>query len=331
MPTARGKLKSLLKSRKEKKKNPPRFRSLQLTLFKLAVWGLLFFGLISGLQALILGWREKVWISNSRLTVVVAQEDPIIYSFDPIQEKLTIFAIPHDTQVETSSSYGNLLVGNLWKLGEQEKMDGELLRLSLQKTLGIPIDAWVEERGSGLFDQNSLGWFSASWEALASGKLKTNLTFFDRASLVLGVGKLSIRDRREIDLVGNGVLVKTKLSDGMVGYKVVPEKSKIVLDILKDDLVFEEGKKIIIANATGKGGLASQTAQIGSVLGARVIGTQTSQEDVNNCEVRGKKEDINSLTSKRIASIFSCNVKETEKPGAADLEVILGKSFLEKF
>ena len=117
----------------------------------------------------------------------------------------------------------------------------------------------------------------------------------------------------------------------MVGYKVVPEKSKIVLDILKDDLVFEEGKKIIIANATGKGGLASQTAQIGSVLGARVIGTQTSQEDVNNCEVRGKKEDINSLTSKRIASIFSCNVKETEKPGAADLEVILGKSFLEKF
>ena len=168
MPTARGKLKSLLKSRKEKKKNPPRFRSLQLTLFKLAVWGLLFFGLISGLQALILGWREKVWISNSRLTVVVAQEDPIIYSFDPIQEKLTIFAIPHDTQVETSSSYGNLLVGNLWKLGEQEKMDGELLRLSLQKTLGIPIDAWVEERGSGFFDQNSLGWFSASWEALAS-------------------------------------------------------------------------------------------------------------------------------------------------------------------
>lgn len=332
MPTARGKLRGILKARKLKKSSSPRFKSsFQMTLIKLAVWAVLLIGTLALAQTLVSAWREKVWIPGTRLTIIVAQEDPIIYSFDPQQGKLLSFKVPKNTQVQTAGSYGPWLSGSLWELGKQEEKDGELLRLSLQKALGIPIDAWVEEDGTRFFENNTLGWVSASWQALVSGNLDTNLTFFDRASLIFGVGKLTIRDRREIDLESAGVIVPTKLSDGVRGFTVVPEKAKVALDSLRDDLVFEEEKKVIITNTTSKGGLATSTAQIGAVLGARVIGVDSSEEEVENCEIRGVKKDLNSLTTKRLAAIFSCEIKETSSSGAADLELILGKNFVERF
>ena len=152
------------------------------------------------------------------------------------------------------------------------------------------------------------------------------------AALIFNIGGLSVRDRKEIELEAFGIIVPSKLSDGLKGYIVIPEKAKVSLDSLRDDLVFKEEKKITITNTTTRGGLALSTAQIGAVLGARVIGAGTGQEDIQeDCLIRGKKDNINSLTAKRLALIFSCEIKEASPSGASDLELLIGEGFEKRF
>src|SRR3990167_6129084 len=124
----------------------------------------------------------------AKLIFVVASDNPKVYSYNPQAEKLVVFEIPANTQIETSRGYGQWFAGSLWKLGEQEKLRGELLRESVQKSLGLPVDGWIEERGEALFAPRKLGVMSALFEALTTTRIKSNLTFFDRLHLLMKVG-----------------------------------------------------------------------------------------------------------------------------------------------
>ena len=278
-----------------------------------------------------LSWKKQVWDVNTRITIVAAGENPTVYSYNPQTQKLLILKIPKNTQLATAYGYGDWMAQSLWDLGKQEKMNGELLRLSLQKSLQIPVDAWTNEAGSKLFDGNPLGWFSSLWEAIFVGKVETNLTFFDRFHVLTSLSKVRSADRYKVELDREGVLVKTKLQDGAEAYTVIPDQAKVFFSILRDDLVAGESKKVVIINATSKTGLAGQVANISSTLGARVIGTQSQDEEKGRCKVIGEEKQIGSLTARRLSAVFNCEVIEKEPLGSADLEIILGEEFAKTF
>lgn len=279
-----------------------------------------------------LAWTHRIWDGKSRFSVVVASEDPTVYSFNPQTGILTKMSIPAKTEIEASHGYGSWFVGSLWQLGYQEGKKGEVLENSLKKSFGIPVDAFVDGEGEVLFSARSLSFPVAVKEAVLSSSSRTNLTFFDRVSLLLNAAGAGPAKRQELDLPALRVLKKETLRDGTEGYKVVPEQAKITLEkSFRDELVFGEAKTASIVNASGKSGLAGEVAQVASVLGIRVVGVSTDREEKlkdDGCIILGNRESLASVSSQRLAELFDCEKQERDERG---LTIILGNSFAERF
>ncbi len=276
-------------------------------------------------------WLTRLWIPGSRVTIVVATENPKIYSYNPADGKLTIIEVPQNTQVDASYSYGTWQAHGLWGFGFQEGKKGNLLRASLQKSLGLPIDGWVDAQGEKLFTGATLDWPQALFQAVSSASLKTNLTFFDRMSLLLKVGTVGTSERENYSLEKQGVIKKTKLQDGSDGYVIIPEKAKAELEFLHDDRVFSEAQRVVVVNTTRTSGLATSVATVATTLGVRVIGTQSSDEQIGDCTVRGPKEKLNTLSSLRMVKVFGCKTQVKELSGPEDLEIVLGADFAKRY
>lgn len=261
--------------------------------------------LVSGSFKTYLSWKNRLWREGARFSVVVAEEEPALYSINSQTGKLVVVRFPAKTQVQTSHGYGEWFLGSLWQLGVQEGLGGEILANSLKKTFGIPVDAWIDKEG-----------------------LRTNLSLFDRARL-FRIWRMA--DRREIDLVSARVLLKHRFPDGVEGYLVVAEQAKVIFEKnLRDDAVFKEGKTVTVVNTTSKAGLAGEVAQLAAVLGARVIGADSKSGEVEDCLIKGEKSELSSVTARRLQRLLGCEVKEGET-ASAQLEVLLGDGFSEKF
>ncbi|MDO8503411.1 MAG: LytR C-terminal domain-containing protein [bacterium] len=296
-------------------------------IFLLGVFILLFWG----------GWRlfglfrNRVWRGDARITFVVHARDPIIYSLSPTQ-KLLSFKIPGNTQIETVGEYGTFPAGSLWELGQQKGKGGELLRLSIQRSLGISVDAWIGEGGGEFFSPRPLSRIVALKEAILGGGIATNLTFFDRLALLINLSSVNSADKKSLDLETSRVLKKQEFPDGASGFVVVPEQAKLIFQALRDEGIVREGKTLIVVNTTPQHGLAGKVADVAGALGVRVIAAQTegSARD-GHCVIRGKKEDLGSLSARRLSQVFQCEREDGEARGGAKLEIILGRDFVNTF
>lgn len=272
-------------------------------------------------------WQKSTWIPETRLTVVVAGYDPVIYSLEPESGKVLKATIPANTELETSRGMGKWFAGSLWELGRQEGKGGELLQKAVQKTFGIPVDAWVGEGGENLFEYSPLGILSSYQAAIVSGRARTNLTFYDRLSLKSASNTPG--NIEEVNLESLGVIKKSKLNDGTEGFAVVPEKTR-ALEVFRDDKVFVEGVKLEILNTSGKSGLALHVSQIVSNLGLRVINIETSTIDVDYCTIRATDTQSRTLGARRMRQIFACAV-EISSPEEQEVKLLLGKNFAKDF
>lgn len=311
-----------LRFRKEKRERfaPVRFLRVILILGVVFVFGLAILRLFED-------WQKRVWsLPGTRITVVVASSDPTIYSYNPQTNSLTIIEVPKTTQVEASSGYGKWLAGSLWQLGADEGKGGELLATSLEKALGLPIDGWISSQGEALFESRTLGVPSA----LRVMGSRTNLTIFDRLNIIMATSGVGVADRRSLDLVATA-LKKTQLPDGLEAYVPVPDKAKTVFGLLRDEIVFTEGKTLLVINTTSKQGIGLEVARIAGTLGVKVVGTQTVTREVEGCAIVGLQENINSYASRRLAQIFECETRVETPAGPGHLEIILGNGFAERF
>lgn len=323
---AQAKIDRLNAHRLSKKSNRQRKLTAGILLKRFLLFAFLLFAL--GLSWKIYSaWKNRIWDTDTRLTVAVAQENPTLYSYSPSSQELTIIVIPANTQVDAAGGYGSWLAGSLWDLGIQEKRR-ELLSFSLEKNLGVPVDGFIGLEG-GFFFQTT-PWPVKFFAALA-GNFATNLTFFDRLALVFGPGSVPTPNRRIINLEGQGVITKAVLSDGQEGFIVVPERAKVIFEALRDDKILSEGKTLIITNATDKKGLAGDVVRVASTLGVRVIGAQTAGQKVEDCLVKTRLASKDSVSVKRLAKIFGCSQEIGEFEGHADIEIVLGEGFAKRF
>lgn len=264
-------------------------------------------------------WQNKVWIEGARISVVIPLADPTVYSYDPQNQTVTSFSIPKTTEITLAGEYGNWPAGSAWQLGVNENK-AWLLSASIQKSLGLPVDAWVGQ--VGIFDKAPLSF-------LLEGK--TNLTFFDRLRLVAAVGKVGRLGRNQLDLVKLGVLKKTELADGQDGYIVVSEKIESVLDVLRDDRIFAEGKTVRIVNASGKSGLGAQGKRTATLLGLRVIGVDTGRQAFGGVCRLSAKQAATGLVYRRLMQVFGCEPSGQLPQGPADFEITIGEEFAKRW
>lgn len=310
---------------------PKKHKSYIALVIKVLLLGLLF-GLLAFIFKSYQAWKHRLWINGARITVVVASSDPTIYSYNPENATIASVVIPKNTQVSASGNYGTWLAGSLWGLGVQEKKGGQLLSRSVQKTLGVPVDAWTGPGGEALFADHKLGVLAAVFQVIQMQGVETNLTFFDKVNIILASGTVGRLSRTKIDLEKKDVIVKTNLSDGVQGYVVIPESTNLALDPLRDDKVFAQAKTLKIINSSQTSGLATQVARVSNILGLRVLSTDTTDKKVlGACVVRGKQSDLATIAAKRLIQTYNCDSEVGEPSGLANFEMILGKKFALEF
>lgn len=317
MPARKSTLRKLAKRKNSREHKKPGFIVRRVIIALLGVLVLIV------AWELVSSWRDRLWTLGTRFTVVVASDDPTVYSYNPANNTITFFKIPANTQMDAAHGYGHWLAGSLWGLGMQEKKEGLILAKTIQKEFGIPIDGWIGAGGEEVFSPRTLSWPLATLEAIRSGRFFTNLTLFDRLNLFLGAGRVGRSDRSEIALLSSGVIKKEKLPDGLAGFVPVPERAETVMTVLRDDKIIAEIKTVKVVNAAGKSGLGQVAARVINIMGLRVISVDTAKEKFSGkCLLKGSKKSLDSISAKRLITLFECDSQISET--IADLEIVLG-------
>ena len=274
---------------------------------------------------LYLAWKNRIWDGSSQITIVEAGPNPKIYSFDPTSQELAILELPYSLEIEASYNLGSWFVGSLYELGLQKRMKGELLRSSLQKSLSIPIDAWVASKSGDVFFQDK------GYAKIIPLDMATNLNFIDRLNLLIKGSGPRIT-RKEINLITLGAVRKKDDSSQEEAYVLTSKRLEATLTRnFRDELVFSESKTISIINTTSRTGLAQEVSQVVGNLGVKVIETKQNSQPVEYCILKGSPKELASNSASRLERLFKCKKEASPLEGPANLELTLGEAFAQEF
>ena len=88
--------------------------------------------------------KKSKWNGRHQLNLIIQSEDVMVFSYKKEEDLLNILSINSKAYIPVVKNFGSYPVGNIYRLGEQEGLDGaELLSQSIQELLAIPIDAYV--------------------------------------------------------------------------------------------------------------------------------------------------------------------------------------------
>ena len=276
------------------------------------MWVFLTFLLILGIYLFII-ITTKYWNGRDKFNFVFkgAGESIEVLVLDPRLSEITVLTIPGDTEVEVARNYGTLRLKNVWQLGVNEKLGGELLSSTVMKNFLFPVFLWTDTDISIPF---KFVFFPG----------KTNIPFGDRLNAALFVLKIGRSERTEIDLAKSQFLRKETLRDGQPGYRgggVISER----LTIYFADEDFSQGSlRIYFRDAGGVFGVAEKMGEILEVMGGKVIAVDKAEVSDSDCEVSG-----NELAARKVANLFSCRVVKDQ--AESDIEIKMGKRFAERF
>lgn len=299
------------KIRKSTKKKSPVLRYVLLALGALLI----------GFVIYLIIMPAKLWGSESRLALAVPTKEGSIkvLVFDPQTHSITTLHIPGNTELEVAHQLGSWKAASIYKLGVNEKLGGRLISETVTKSLRLPTEAWAEESALGFTSGNSM----IVWKTVF-GSYKTNLNLKDR--LLLGLFSLGVKDpeRAEINLAETPLLVKTKLNDGTLGYKVRESNVAKISALFGDSQVSDENLGLVIVYPEDKAKTAEKFGEVIQVLGAKVTSLESSDQKDLDCEVVGVK----SQTRRKIADVFDCKVKDSTNQ---DIEIHFGDKFVKRF
>lgn len=264
---------------------------------------------------------RKVIKAQNKFIIAVRQNnnDVHIHIIDPSSRKYVIINIPSETLVDASNNLGQWRIGTLWKLGQNEKMGGEVLGKSIIRNFNFPISYWADYQAENFSEGNILKILKSTFN-----NYKSNLHFYDKIALLF-YGITIPKDSREfIDLAKSKFLKEGRLPDGENGYLVTENFPDFLLPIFSNLKI--SNYKIMINNQGAYESDLKKVSGIIEVLGGKVAYISKSKSGNFVCSVWGKDQNIENLVSK----LFSCNVLENPTNQGFDLEISLGKDFSNK-
>lgn len=266
----------------------------------------------------------KHFSSESKLSVTNPREDGsvIVSTFDPSQESIKTVIIPADTEVRVARQLGTWMIKSVWKLGEDEKLGGQLLAETITKQFSIPVFVWGDTGAGGFSSSSALQIIKA-----AVSPYKTNLGIGDRVRLAafsLGVKNFK---REEINLSNTRVLEKTTLVDGSEGHRVAGDIPSSIAAIYSDPHMSAISAKTQIKDATSNITVAKEVGKIIEVIGLKVASIENVDvQEGLDCFVSGRSEEL-TIT---MAKLFGCERKKHEEVNF-DLTISIGEEFAKRF
>lgn len=215
--------------------------------------------------------------------------------YDLPAEKVVKIVIPGDTYAHLAMGRGKLRLRSVKRLMETENLPDQFIVDTVMKTLLLPVD------------------YSAGDVPLM---VKANILFASLRGL----------SEEEINLAETHFLRKEKLPDGEEGY-IVGNITIGLASLFADPVVAEGAKAVRVVNKTGDSEhKIREVLAILEVLGVKPVPPVNDQPSSQDCIVSARNERI----LDRMARVFNC-AKSTKEPEAFDIELVLGKAFLERF
>lgn len=302
--------KLLLSKRREKSGFSAIFKFFYVALALATVW-------------LFLAVSTKYWNGEDKVDYVYRTEngDVKIRVLDPAITESVALTIPAETQVNVAGNLGQMRIKNVWQLGINEKLEGDLLSQTVTKNFLAPVFLWSDRDIESLETLNIPG--ILKFIAFPS---KTNIPVGDRVSLALFSLRIKNINSTTIDLGKSQYLKKTKLPDGEAGYIMNgPVSGRLTVNFSDSDFS-TDNVRVDIQDATGVPGSANIVGQVVEVMGGKVVSINRIEEDTDlDCVVLG----INPKVVKKTSRLFGCKISKDKS--VFDLEIRLGVKFAKRY
>lgn len=266
--------------------------------------------------------NTRVWNGKDKVSLVYkyGTGDIGVTVMDPGMSEITTLIIPGDTQVDVARNYGTFKIENVWQLGINEKIGGDLLAETVTKNFLFPVSLWIS-KPSGIDDGATLSILNFIF---FPGN--TNISFGDRLQMGIFEMKVSDLNRSEIDLGKSLFLEKKLLNDGQVGHILTGPISQRLTIYFTDNGIESENVKVNITDATGVPGVSEKLGEILQVIGGKVVSIdkKSSSEDMD-CLISGQ----NLEAVKKMANLFSCKISGGKT--SFDLDITIGSQFAKRF
>lgn len=265
----------------------------------------------------------KYWSKDAALSVVFPQKngDVEIATFNPNDDSISTITIPAETQVRVARQLGTWRIKSVWKLGQKEKMEGQLLAETVTREFGVPVYAWADTEFGGFAKPDPISVVKATISFY-----KTNIGLGDRLRLALFSVGIKNFKRSDVNLKDTRFLTKKVLVDGGEGYVLKDTLSGSLLAEFYDARLAKGNTKIKIIDDTGNSGIAEDVGRIAEVVGLKVASIQKEQESNVDCQISGN----NDYAVKKMAILFACDKKNL---GSENFDVVmrLGTKFTKRY
>lgn len=268
-------------------------------------------------------FTTKYWSKDSTLSVVFPQKtgNVEIATFNPIDDSISTIIIPAETQVRVARQLGTWRIKSVWKLGQNEKIGGQLLAETVTREFNVPVYVWADSGFEGFTKSDPLSVIKST-----SFFYKTNLGIGDRVKLALFSVGIKNFKRSEVNLKDTRFLTKKLLVDGEEGYVLTSDLPTSILAEFYDSVLSKGNAKIKIVDDTGNLGIAEDVGRIAEVVGLKVASIQKEPSSNEDCLISG----TNKYAIKKLSLLFTCNEKDL---GESNFDVVmkLGTDFSKRY
>lgn len=275
---------------------------------------------------------------HSSINIAFKTNSIWLLNYDPAEKKAVVLKIPDDTYMDLPRGFGSWRVGSIFGLGQEEKpqIGSELLKESLAKLLGLPVDGFITSQNpsSEDLDKIILSWHNNPFKYITFfSQVKTDLTPLETINLFkllssIRSDKLIFLDLEKTDLTKSKLLAD---SSRVLGINSV-NLDLFIREKMADEKISQESISIAIFNATSHPGLALDASRIITNIGGNPIIVTNSETLIEKSAVIGKK---GSNTFKHLSQIFApwcldtkCQVNDPKlESSRAQINVVLGEDF----
>ena len=285
--------------------------------------------------------KSYSWDGKSAITLAVKSDEISILNYDPFEKKVTILNIPNDTYLELPKGFGPWPIGSVYGLGQMENppVGDSLLKLSISKLVGLPIDGFIHLKEGEKLDQK-LAKYKDSFFISLLGLRNTNtdLSLIEMYKLASAI--TSVRSDKIISLdLSQTDITKSKLlgdSSRVLGVDAI-KLDLYIRENMADSQFLQEDATISIYNATSQPGLAGEASRFITNLGGTVIFAANTQKEQTKTQVIFSNPQ--SYTAQKVARIFAphCLIKPcvSDEPkvlsSRAAINIILGEDYYQLF
>ncbi len=261
-----------------------------------------------------------------RFNLVLAAHPVTLVSLDEKLGKAVVVSFPDDLYVpEVVPSYGGYKISAVYKVGELDKRGGQVLSWTVSELLGVPIDGFLAEEGSVGSD---IKFFFLNPKLFWGDK--TDMNVLDWLRFVYGLSQVRFDKIDKVDL--GKYAEPLLLADGTTVASI--DKNQLDSTLSGEFLesgIRDENLRVEVVNSTPVAALGARVARLLTNIGMSVINVGSVQEETSGCRIETETKYTGFLTVKRIAQIYSCQVARRSGESRAEVTVVLGRDYAERF